>query len=123
MGKYVMNATKTGYTFHLKAGNGETILTSEVYSTKDACENGIESVRKNAPAANIEDQTIAGYEEQKHPKFEIYEDKGGKMRFRLVARNGQNIGASEAYNSKQSCKNGIDSVVRNADSPVVEQEA
>ena len=30
MGKYVMNATKTGYTFHLKAGNGETILTSEV---------------------------------------------------------------------------------------------
>ena len=61
MGKYVLNATKTGYTFHLKAGNGETILTSEVYSTKDACENGIESVRKNAPAANIEDQTIAGY--------------------------------------------------------------
>ena len=49
MGKYVLNATKTGYTFHLKAGNGETILTSEVYSTKDACENGIESVRKNAP--------------------------------------------------------------------------
>lgn len=123
MGKYVLNATKTGYTFHLKAGNGETILTSEVYSTKDACENGIESMRKNAPAANIEDQTIAGYEEQKHPKFEIYEDKGGKTRFRLVARNGQNIGASEAYNSKQSCKNGIDSVVRNADSPVVEQEA
>lgn len=123
MGKYVLNATKTGYTFHLKAGNGETILTSEVYSTKDACENGIESVRKNAPAANIEDQTIAGYEEQKHPKFEIYEDKDGKTRFRLVARNGQNIGASEAYNSKQSCKNGIDSVVRNADSPVVEQEA
>ena len=78
MGKYVLNATKTGYTFHLKAGNGETILTSEVYSTKDACENGIESVRKNAPAANIEDQTIAGYEEQKHPKFVIYEDKGGK---------------------------------------------
>ena len=123
MGKYVLNATKTGYTFHLKAGNGETILTSEVYSTKDACENGIESVRKNAPAANIEDQTIAGYEEQKHPKFVIYEDKGGKPRFRLVARNGQNIGASEAYTSKQSCKNGIDSVVRNADSPVVEQEA
>ena len=123
MGKYVLNATKTGYTFHLKAGNGETILTSEVYSTKDACENGIESVRKNAPAANIEDQTIAGYEEQKHPKLVIYEDKGGKTRFRLVARNGQNIGASEAYNSKQSCKNGIDSVVRNADSPVVEQEA
>ena len=123
MGKYVLNATTTGYTFHLKAGNGETILTSEVYSTKDACENGIESVRKNAPAANIEDQTIAGYEEPKHPKFEIYEDKGGKTRFRLVARNGQNIGASEAYNSKQSCKNGIDSVVRNADSPVVEQEA
>ena len=120
MGKFVINETKTGFNFHLKAGNGETILTSEVYSGKDACENGVESVRKNAPIANIEDQTVEGFEEQKHPKFEIYADKAGKFRFRLLARNGQAIGASEPYNSKQSCKNGIDSVKRNAESEIAE---
>lgn len=120
MGKFVINETKSGFNFYLKAGNGETILTSEVYTTRDACENGVESVRKAAPVANIEDQTVDGFEEQKHPKFEIYADKAGKIRFRLVARNGQSIGASEPYSSKQSCKNGIDSVKRNADSPIAE---
>jgi len=120
MGKFVINETKTGFNFHLKAGNGETILTSEVYSGKDACENGVEAVRKAAPDANIEDQTVEGFEEQKHPKFEIYADKAEKFRFRLVARNGQTLGGSEPYNSKQSCKNGIDSVKRNADSPIAE---
>ena len=120
MGKYVIHETKSGFTFQLKAGNGETILTSEVYTTRNACENGVEAVRGCAQAANVEDQTVAGYAEQKHPKFELYTDKGGAFRFRLVARNGQNIGASEPYSAKQSCKNGVDSVKANADSPIAE---
>lgn len=118
MGKYVIKKTATGFNFQLKAGNGEPILASEVYTTLKAAQGGCESVKKAAPVANIEDQTVQAPVKQSCPKFEIYADKAGKIRFRLIARNGENIGASEPYNSKQSCKNGIDSVKRNADSPV-----
>jgi uncharacterized protein YegP (UPF0339 family) len=48
------------------------------------------------------------------PKFEWYKDKAGKFRFRLVAANGEKIAASEAYNSKEACVNGIESVKKNA---------
>lgn len=47
-------------------------------------------------------------------KFEIYLDHAKKYRFRLVAKNGQIIATSEGYNSKRGCKNGIESVKRNA---------
>ncbi len=47
-------------------------------------------------------------------KFEIYKDKAGKYRFRLKAGNGQNILASEAYESKAGAKNGVKSVMNNA---------
>ena len=42
------------FRFRLKARNGEIIATSEAYTTKPACENGIDSVRRNAPEASIE---------------------------------------------------------------------
>jgi len=45
--------SKNQYRFRLKAGNGEIIAASEAYKTKDACMNGIESVKTNAPAAEI----------------------------------------------------------------------
>lgn len=41
------------FRFRLVAANGETIAASEAYSSKDACVNGIESVKKNAPIAKI----------------------------------------------------------------------
>jgi uncharacterized protein len=47
-------------------------------------------------------------------KFEIYKDKGGKFRFRLKASNGEIIAVGEAYESKASAKNGIESVQKNA---------
>ena len=47
-------------------------------------------------------------------KFELYKDKGGKFRFRLKAGNGQIIAVSEAYESKPSAVNGINSVKKNA---------
>lgn len=50
----------------------------------------------------------------KNPKFEMYTDKGGSFRFRLKARNGQIILSSEGYSSKSGCKNGIESVKKNA---------
>ncbi len=46
------------YYFNLHAGNGEKIATSEMYVTKQGCKNGIESVKTNAPNADIEDLTL-----------------------------------------------------------------
>ena len=121
MGKFVIRNTNTGVKFDLKASNGEVIATSEVYTSLNACRNGVASVKKNAPAANIEDQTVEGYETAKNPKFEIYEDKAGEFRFRLKATNGQVIAVSEGYKAMASCRNGIESVVKNApDAEVVE---
>ena len=120
MGKFVIKETATGVKFDLKAGNGEVIATSEVYSSKAACEKGVESVRKNSVAANIEDQTVEGFETAKHPNFEVYLDKAGEYRFRLKATNGEPIAASEGYSSKAGCLNGIESVKKNAPEAAVE---
>lgn len=123
MGKYVIRETKTGFTFRLKAGNGEVIGVSEVYTAESSCKNGIASVAKNAPIAAVEDQTKEGFEKEKNPKFEIYTDKAGETRFRLKAGNGETILASEGYSSVSACKNGIESVRKNADSEIVKEEA
>ena len=72
MGKFVIKKTNTGIKFDLKASNGQVVATSQVYKDKAYCVNGIESVRKNAPAANIEDQTVKDFKVEKCPKFEIY---------------------------------------------------
>ena len=123
MGKFVMKQVASGVKFDLKAGNGEVIATSEVYTTEKACKNGIESVRKNAQAAGIEDQTVEGFEKVKHPKFEVYTDKKGEFRFRLKATNGEIIATSEGYKAKKSCENGIESVKKNVvDAPTVKAE-
>ena len=123
MGKFVVKRTTTGIKFDLKAANGEVIATSEVYSSEDACLNGIASVRNNAPIAEIEDQTAENFEVKKNPKFEVYNDKTGKPRFRLKATNGRIIAVSEAYESMAGCLNGIASVKKNApDSPIVKAE-
>lgn len=122
MGKFVVKKTATGVKFDLKAGNGEVIATSEVYSSEDGCKNGVASVQKNAPVAAVEDQTVEGYATEKNPKFEVYADKAGEFRFRLKAGNGQVIAVSEGYKAKASCLNGIESVKKNApDAEIVEE--
>lgn len=125
MGKFKIKKTNTGFTFALKAGNGETIaIGGEVYNTLASCKNGCESVQRNAPVAAVEDQTVEGYETAKHPKFEVYTDKAGEYRFRLKATNGQVVAMSEGYKQKASCENGIESVRKNAaDAPILEPDA
>lgn len=118
MGKYVVKEVKTGIKFNLVAGNGQIIGSSEIYTTEKACMNGIESVKKNAPAAAVEDQSIEGFAQEKCPKFELYTDKSGEFRFRLKARNGEIILSSESYKAKASCLNGIESVKKNAESEI-----
>ena len=119
MGKFVVKEVKNGVRFNLVAGNGEVIGVSEVYTSESGCKNGIESVKKNAPVAGVEDQTVEGFEKVSNPKFEIYKDKAGEFRFRLKAGNGETILASEGYTQKAGCKNGIESVRKNAADGVV----
>ena len=122
MGKFVIRTVNTGIKFDLKATNGQVIATSEVYTTEAACRNGIDSVMKNAPIANVEDQTVENFEAAKHPKFELYQDKAGEFRFRLKATNGQVIAVSEGYTTKANCENGVASVQKNAvDAEIIEE--
>ena len=123
MGKFVIKNVKTGIKFDLKAANGEVIATSEVYTTKAACQKGIESVQKNAAVAKMEDQTVEGFEQVTNPKFELYADKSGQYRFRLKAKNGEIIAVSEDYKTKASCLNGIESVKKNAPEAAVVEAA
>lgn len=122
MGKFVIKEGITGFSFVLKASNGETIATSEVYSSEAACKNGIESVKKNAPAAGIEDTTADGGAHVPNPKFEIFQDKKGEFRFRLKARNGEIICNSEGYTAKAGCKNGVESVKKNVPDAEITKE-
>ncbi|WBS73853.1 YegP family protein [Elizabethkingia meningoseptica] len=100
MGKFEISKRKNGeYQFNLKAGNGQVILTSEGYSTKANCENGVASVKKNS---------------QDDSKFESKTSSNGKYYFNLKATNGQIIGTSEMYESSSGRDNGIESVKSNA---------
>ena len=100
MGKFVVSIRNNGeFQFNLKAGNGQVILTSEGYTTKAACLNGIESVKKNSQDDKI---------------FDRKESTNGKPFFNLTATNGQNIGRSEMYESVAARENGIESVKKNA---------
>nr|WP_299069377.1 YegP family protein [uncultured Allomuricauda sp.] len=109
MGKFEIKSTSTGKTmFNLKAGNGQVILTSQSYASKDGCKNGIESVRTNS-------QTDA--------QFERKTAKDGSPFFTLNATNGQVIGKSEMYNSTAAMENGIESVKKNAPDAEVEDNS
>ena len=56
--KFKIKDAKDGqYYFTLQADNNEIIATSEMYTTKQGCQNGIESVKENAPDAPVEDET------------------------------------------------------------------
>lgn len=99
-GKFEIKSSANGkFHFNLKAGNGQIILSSEMYESKAACENGIESVKKNSADAG---------------RFEKRTSTKGDPYFVLKAGNGQEIGRSEMYSSDAACQNGIDSVATNA---------
>ena len=115
MGKYVITISPKGkYHFNLLAGNGEPILSSQMYAARKGAVKGIRSVAKNAPEAPVVDLTAKNVVEAKNPKFEIFEGKDGKSYFRLIAANAKTIGVSEGYNTMVACKNGIKSVKKNA---------
>lgn len=106
MGKFVISKRTNGeYQFNLAANNGQTILSSEGYTSKASCDNGIDSVRRNA----IEDS-----------RFETRTASNDKFYFVLKATNGQIIGTSQMYESNANCQNGIASVKANAPNATIE---
>ena len=121
MSRFVIREVASGVKFDLKATNGQVIASSEIYDTKAACIKGVASVKMNAPAAAVEDQTAEGYAKAKCPKFEVYTDKAGEFRFRLKATNGQIIATGEGYKAMAGCLNGIESVKKNAVDAKIEE--
>ena len=122
MGKFVIKEKNGKYSFRLKASNGEVIAVSQSYKSLVTCKAGIDSVIRCAAVANVEDQTVEGFATEKHPKFEVYTDKAGETRFRLKAKNGQIVAASEGYSKKATCLNGIESVRKNSAEKKIEME-
>lgn len=108
------------YRFHLKAPNGEIIVVSQSYGTKESALKGIASIKKNAPIAktNTIGETMPESTHQagilEEPVFEILCDAADKFRFHLKAANGEIIAASESYGTKESVENGIASVKKYA---------
>jgi uncharacterized protein YegP (UPF0339 family) len=106
MGKFEITKRNNGeYQFNLKAGNGQVILTSEGYSSKSGCTNGIESVKTNA---------------QVDARFELKSSANGKFYFNLKATNGQIVGTSQMYSDESSRNNGVESVKSNTANATVE---
>ncbi len=121
MGKFIIKKAAKGFKFDLVATNGEEIASSQVYKTIKTAKAGIASVQRNCKVA-VEDQTVEPLVAVKCPKYEVYKDKAGEIRFRLKASNGQIIAHSEGYAAKSSALNGIDSIGRNApDAKIVEE--
>ncbi|MBP7451972.1 MAG: YegP family protein [Ottowia sp.] len=107
-GKFELKKSKNEkYYFSLLAGNGQTILSSEMYEAKAGAENGIESVKKN------------GADES---KFDKLTGKDGSPYFALKAGNGQVIGQSQMYSSESARDNGIQSVITNAPGASVDDQ-
>ena len=92
---------KSGEKFHfvLKAGNGQVILSSQMYASKASAKNGIESVKKNCGDDKC---------------FERKTAKNGKFHFNILSTNGQIVGSSQMYASQSGMNNGIASVTKNA---------
>lgn len=98
-GKFqIKQARNKQFLFNLKASNGRVILTSELYKTRAAAEEGISSVQKHA---------------RKKGSYERRETSSGEPYFVLKASNGEIIGTSESYSSNGAMENGIASVQKN----------
>jgi uncharacterized protein YegP (UPF0339 family) len=105
-GKFDLKKSTNGqFYFNLKAGNGQVILTSEMYESKSGATSGIDSVKRNAADDN---------------RYDRKESAKGEAYFVLKAGNGEQIGRSENYSSTAAMENGIESVKENAPSASTE---
>lgn len=105
-GKFeVFEGKKSGWYFRLKASNGQTILISQMYKTKQGAEKGVASIKKNANKSNIEYRT----------------SQSDQSYFVLKSANSQVIGTSQMYKRLAGCEKGARSVLNNATDAVIEK--
>ncbi|MET4615764.1 MULTISPECIES: YegP family protein [Stenotrophomonas] len=105
--RYILSRSGVQFRFVLKAGNGETILTSELYTTKQGAQGGIASVRLNSPL---------------DARYERKNATNGLPMFNLKAANGERIGTSEQYSSTSARETGIQSVKANGPTAPVDDQ-
>jgi uncharacterized protein YegP (UPF0339 family) len=96
------------FRFRLKAGNNKIVAVSQGYENHAGCLNGVKSLQNNCNS-EIEDMTIEGARIP-NPKYQVFYDKSCGYRFHLNAANGEIIAASEGYEAKEGCMNGIKAV-------------
>lgn len=105
--RYILSRSGVQFRFVLKAGNGETILTSELYTAKQSAQNGIASVRLNSPL---------------DARYERKNAINGLPMFNLKGANGERIGTSEQYSSTSARETGIQSVKTNGPTAPVDDQ-
>ena len=116
-GKFVIKKTDKGnFVYKLYSSNYRVVaIGAGLYTSIANCKTGINSVRNNADTAPIEDQTLQKWEELKFPKWQIYTDKQGEIRLRLLASNGNIVATTnDGYLSKEAAKKGIAAIARAA---------
>jgi len=109
--------SKGEWRWNLRHNNGNIIADSaEGYSSKQKAKQGMESVRKNTPGAAVmerEEAPVAFTEEEEvgGAEYELYEDRAGEHRWRLVSSNGRIIADSaEGYSSEGAAEDAIDRI-------------
>jgi len=115
--KYQVYKDMSGkFRFRLRAENHKIVAVSEAYEQKAGVMNGVKSVQTNCQS-KIEDRTIQA-EKLTFPKYQIFVDESSKFRFNLSASNGEIIAASEGYQTKQGCMNGISAVQKSCSAEI-----
>jgi uncharacterized protein YegP (UPF0339 family) len=104
------------FRFRLRAENNKIVAVSQVYEQHASCLNGIKSIQMNCKA-DIEDLTVEG-PRIVNPKYQIFYDKSCGYRFHLNAKNGEIIAASEGYETKEGCLNGVNAVKTSCDAEI-----
>jgi uncharacterized protein YegP (UPF0339 family) len=104
------------FRFRLRAANNRIVVVSQAYEQHEGALNGVKSIQNNC-TVGIEDLTVEG-PRMNYPKYQVFMDKASEFRFRLTASNGQIIGASEGYEAKEGCMNGIKAMQASCDAEI-----
>jgi uncharacterized protein len=103
--KYIIRKSSNGqFYWVLNASNGQVLITSETYTTKESCKNGIASSKVSVTDSNFRRLTASN----------------GQYYFTQNANNYQVLGTSETYVTAQGRDNGIEAVKKDAPKANVE---
>ncbi len=92
-GKYEVYQVGDGFRYNLKASNGEVLVASEVYASRDGVIKAIEAVQRNIETGEVR----------------VFVDKHGRSKFKLTARNHRVIALSASYSTEKSAERASES--------------